>query len=154
MQAVTNFNPSTLNGKTHPSKQLNIKLYGFDYRLFWHQATATYAVTDPGGDLVICPGGRALFTVAEAMDWIEADALARKAAARGPVLQDWIESTEAAIEALLNWKADLQSRRSHPHVSDAAFMSAIQDLNEAGLMDWADGNPLGLDHLREVVSHA
>lgn len=154
MQAVTNFNSTTLNGKTQQPQQLNTNLYGFTYALFWHQATATYGITDPDGDLIICPGGQALFTMADALDWAEADALERKAAARGPVIQDWIESVESAIEALLNWKKDLQSWQCHPYVTDQAFMSAIQDINEAGLMDWADGNPLGLDHLREVVSHA
>jgi hypothetical protein len=77
-------------------------------------------------------------------------------ALRQEVLQEWIRTTDESIEALLTWRAYLQVWLTRSDISpapdDTFFMSLIGDIDQAGLLDWLDGNPAGLDTLREVVT--
>lgn len=75
-------------------------------------------------------------------------------AAQGTI-QEWLAETDKALEALLNFKAYLKAWSIHPDlgkINDDLFMSVIGDLSDAGLMEWFDECPAGIDELREKVS--
>lgn len=71
------------------------------------------------------------------------------------VINDWIEASEQAIEALFTFKAYLFAWQKHPqtgNLPDDAFMSVIQDLTEAGLFEWFNASQADIDALRKVVT--
>lgn len=67
-------------------------------------------------------------------------------------IQDWLIATDKALEALRWWRATLTVWLNHPHVTDEAFMQAVQNLAEAGLLEFLDGCPANIDHLRALVT--
>ena len=68
------------------------------------------------------------------------------------IIQAWLDSTNEALDALLNWRAYLRAWQTHPHVTDAAFMAAVQNMTEAGLLEWLDANRADIDALRKEVT--
>ena len=71
------------------------------------------------------------------------------------IFDDWTRQAETAIDALFVWKAWLRAWQSHPlrgQLPDGLFMDVVQNMNEAGLMEWLDANRAGLDALREAVT--
>lgn len=74
---------------------------------------------------------------------------------RQAIIKQWMESTDAAIEALEDYRHDLEDwhRRLNAggFVDHDEFMRAFRHVSEAGLEDWIDGNPLNVDKLAAVV---
>lgn len=68
------------------------------------------------------------------------------------IFDNWTRQTETAIEALFAWKAYLRAWQTHPNVTDAAFMAAVQNMAEAGLSEWLDANQAGIDALRVTLT--
>lgn len=68
---------------------------------------------------------------------------------KNEVLQDWIEDTEYAIEALQTWLACLKRWQSQDKVSRKEFDQAYAVIDEATLSEWAW---VGLVELRIVVT--
>jgi hypothetical protein len=64
------------------------------------------------------------------------------------ILQDWIEDTEYAIEALHMWLAYLKRWQSQDRVSRQEFDQAYAVIDEATLSEWAW---VGLVELRMAV---
>ncbi len=68
-------------------------------------------------------------------------------------INDWIEASEQAIEALFTFKAYLYAWQKQPaSLPDDAFMSVIQDMTEAGLFEWCNASQADIDALRSVVT--
>ncbi len=77
---------------------------------------------------------------------------------RQPIITEWIESTEAAIEALRDWQRDLQDWRRQLEAGETVeyqgeLLPAFRQVCEAGLEGWIDHNPAGggIDTLAAVV---
>lgn len=71
------------------------------------------------------------------------------------IIQDWIAGTNQTLDTLLHWRFCLKAWQAHPntsHISDEVFTSVIQDLTSAGLSEWLDANPAGIDALRATVT--
>jgi hypothetical protein len=69
------------------------------------------------------------------------------------VVDNWLAETAAAIEALILWRGYLVAWREFPDpVDDDLFMNVVDDLAQAGLTEWLDANPEGIDDLRAAVT--
>ena len=67
------------------------------------------------------------------------------------LLADWLRSTDRALEALWLWRWHLAEwQKSGAPITDAAFMAIVQEMSEAGLLEWLDGGRL--DALREAMA--
>jgi hypothetical protein len=69
------------------------------------------------------------------------------------IIQDWLNETAKAIEAMRVFQAYLRGWQHHPNLGrlpDDAFMSVIQDMAQAGMMGWLDRPEL--DALRAAVT--
>ena len=72
---------------------------------------------------------------------------------KNKIITDWLTATEDCQEALRNWKAYLRAWQHHPHVVDEAFLSAMQDMNDAGLFEWLNGCWADIDALRRSITN-
>jgi hypothetical protein len=69
------------------------------------------------------------------------------------IIQDWLNETAKAIEAMRVFQVYLRAWQHHPNLGrlpDDAFMSVIQDMAQAGMMGWLDRPEL--DALRAAVT--
>ena len=65
-------------------------------------------------------------------------------------MRQWIESTEDAIRALEDWKANLEHwQKYRPDHNE--FLAEFRAVCEQGLEGWLDGHPLDVDKLAEAV---
>lgn len=71
---------------------------------------------------------------------------------RTELLARWSLSVSEVIHALIDFRSALHRWATIGPITDTAFMAEVQLLAEAGLLEWLDANPLGLDDLREVVT--
>ena len=68
-------------------------------------------------------------------------------------IQVWLDATDAALNALHTWRAYLQVWQQYEApIQDDFFMAVVQDMAQAGLLEWLDGSEAGLDNLREVLT--
>lgn len=68
-------------------------------------------------------------------------------------IQAWLKATDQALEALHGWRAYLQVWQQYEApIQDDFFMAVVQDMAQAGLLEWMDGSEAGLDNLREVLT--
>ena len=76
------------------------------------------------------------------------------------LLSRWSLSASEAIRALIDFRSALHRWQatgnslsgSRQAITEAEFMAEVQKMAEAGLLEWLDGNPNGLDLLRQVVT--
>lgn len=69
------------------------------------------------------------------------------------MITDWLRRIDTAVDALYTFRAYLVVWNSFPTITDDLFMSALQDVSEAGLLEFFDGMPSPtLDELREVLT--
>lgn len=68
-------------------------------------------------------------------------------------IQAWLKATDQAMEALRSWRAYLQVWQQYQApIQDDFFMAVVQDMAQAGLLEWLDGSEAGLDNLRTVLT--
>ena len=68
-------------------------------------------------------------------------------------IQAWLEATDQALNALHSWRAYLQVWQQYQApIQDDFFMAIVQDMAQAGLLEWMDGSEAGLDNLRTVLT--
>lgn len=68
-------------------------------------------------------------------------------------IRDWLKATDAAISALHSWRAYLQVWQQYQApIEDDFFMAVVQDMAQAGLLEWMDGSEAGLDGLRAALT--
>jgi hypothetical protein len=67
------------------------------------------------------------------------------------VVDNWIEATDAAIDALEEWRRKLRQWRQ-TGCDRGVFHAALFDLRGAGLEDWADRNEADPDMLAYAVT--
>ena len=68
------------------------------------------------------------------------------------LLTRWSLSASEAIRALIDFRSAVHRWQAGGNIPDAEFMAEVQKMSEAGLLEWLDTNPNGLDLLREVVT--
>ncbi len=66
--------------------------------------------------------------------------------------QAWIEATDTAIRTLQEWQRKLKLWQRQG-CDSGEFHAALFTLRSAGLEQWADLNPAGLDALANEVIH-
>lgn len=70
---------------------------------------------------------------------------------RHNLLKSFEQQTGNAIDALFNWRSLLRTwQHDGRTIPDDAFMTHVNDLAKAGLLEFVDGNEL--DRLRELVT--
>jgi len=82
----------------------------------------------------------ALIAATATLTRLQANSLARR---RKAVIAEWIAVTLDTIEALREFYHRLQVWQLRPDytVDEDVFLSTVQDLADAGLLDWLDGSP-------------
>jgi hypothetical protein len=70
------------------------------------------------------------------------------------VVGNWIKATDAAIDALEEWRRKLREWRQFGcrNISHGEFRNALWALREAGLKGWADHNEADLNMLAYAVT--
>lgn len=75
---------------------------------------------------------------------------AGKARYKKQLIERFRQNQNLALAALLRWGLVLDEWKSQPQVPDDEFMTEIQNLSQAGLLDFIDGQPI--DDLRYVIT--
>ena len=71
---------------------------------------------------------------------------------RKEIIEEWVGSADAAIEALQKWRVWLTDWLEYGgELHDGEFDEAVRQLRQAGLDSWMDGDPADVDALAAAV---